>query len=79
MFKLCVLTLTTTQLHPTTFLAFPSLSILHRPTHSPSFLLSSTFIMFKQECALDIQVPCTVLILKTGSIIQIIDAKFGLT
>ena len=35
-------TLTTTQLHATTFLALPSRSILHRPLHSPSFLLSST-------------------------------------
>jgi len=37
-----VLTRTTTQLQPTTFLAFPSLSILQSPDHSPSFLLSST-------------------------------------
>lgn len=36
------LTLTTTQLQATTFLALPSLSILQRPAHSPSFLLSST-------------------------------------
>ena len=36
-------TLTTTQLQLTTFLAFPSLSILQRPAHSPSFLLSSTW------------------------------------
>lgn len=36
------LTLTTTQLQPTTLRGFPSLSILQRPTHSPSFLLSST-------------------------------------
>lgn len=33
----------TTQLHRTTFLAFPSLSILHKPDHSPNFLLSSTY------------------------------------
>merc|ERR1719427_2000256 len=36
--------LTTTQLQPTTFLALPSLSILQRPAHSPSFLLSSTLM-----------------------------------
>lgn len=35
-------TLTTTQLQPTTLRGLPSRSILHRPTHSPSFLLSST-------------------------------------
>ena len=37
------LTVTTTHEQPTTFLALPSLSILHKPDHSPSFLLSSTF------------------------------------
>lgn len=37
--------LMTTQEHPTTFLAFPVLSILQRPAHSPSFLLLSTLIM----------------------------------
>lgn len=36
-------TLTTTQLQPTTLRGFPSRSILQRPTHSPSFLLSSTW------------------------------------
>merc|ERR1711911_381197 len=36
--------LTTTQEQPTTFLAFPSLSILQSLAHSPSFLLLSTFI-----------------------------------
>lgn len=36
-----IITFTTTQLQPTTFLAFPSLSILHKPDHSPNFLLSS--------------------------------------
>eukprot|EP00116_Pleurobrachia_bachei_P016818 sb/3477080/ len=34
----------TAQLHLTTFLARPSLSILHRPVHSPSFLASSILI-----------------------------------
>lgn len=38
-----VFTLTTTQLQPTTLRGLPSRSILHRPTHSPSFLLSSTW------------------------------------
>lgn len=33
----------TTQLQPTTLRGLPSLSILHKPTHSPSFLLSSTY------------------------------------
>ena len=34
--------LTTAQEHLTTFLALPSWSILHRPAHSPSFMLEST-------------------------------------
>ena len=37
------ITLTTTQLHLTTLRGFPSLSILQRPTHSPSSSLSSTY------------------------------------
>lgn len=37
-----VLTLTTTQLHLTTFRGLPSLSILHKPTHSPNSSLLST-------------------------------------
>ena len=41
-------TLTATQLHPTTLRALPSLSILHKPAHSPSFLLSSTRISWMQ-------------------------------
>ena len=38
------LTLTTTQEQPTILRAFPVLSILHRPAHSPSFLLLSTLM-----------------------------------
>merc|ERR1719477_153833 len=34
--------LTTQAEHFTTFLALPSWSILHRPAHSPSFMLEST-------------------------------------
>lgn len=41
--KQIVITFTTTQLHFTTFLGFPSLSILQSPTHSPSSSLSSTY------------------------------------
>merc|ERR1719431_892375 len=36
--------LTTQEEHFTTFLAFPSWSILQRPAHSPSFMLESTLI-----------------------------------
>ena len=36
--------LTTAAEHLTTFLAFPSWSILQRPAHSPSFMLESTLI-----------------------------------
>merc|ERR1711882_1751 len=36
--------LTTQAEHFTTFLALPSRSILHRPAHSPSFMLESTLI-----------------------------------
>ena len=36
-------TLMTTQLHFTTFLGLPSLSILHSPTHSPRSSLFSTY------------------------------------
>ena len=36
------LTVTTTHEQPTTLRALPSLSILHKPDHSPNFLLSST-------------------------------------
>lgn len=39
-----LLTLMTTHEHPTIFLALPVLSILHKPAHSPNFLLSSTVI-----------------------------------
>merc|ERR1711868_71324 len=36
--------LMTQEEHLTTFLALPSRSILHRPAHSPSFMLLSTLI-----------------------------------
>merc|ERR1711911_365457 len=36
--------LTTAELHLTTFLALPSLSILQSPVHSPSFMLLSTLM-----------------------------------
>merc|ERR1712045_526916 len=36
--------LMTQEEHLTTFLAAPSLSILHRPAHSPSFMLLSTLM-----------------------------------
>lgn len=39
-----LLTLMTTTEHPQTLRGFPSLSILHRPLHSPNFLLESTRI-----------------------------------
>ena len=41
-----LLTFTTAQLHFTTFLGLPSLSILHRPTHSPSSSLSSIYTQY---------------------------------
>merc|ERR1719215_850766 len=47
---------TQTQLAPTTFLGFPSLSILQRPAHSPSCLLSGTSI---KGTFFSKQRPCT--------------------
>ena len=42
--EMAALTFMTTQLQPTILRALPSLSILHKPAHSPSFLLSSTWV-----------------------------------
>ena len=49
----CPQFLTTAQEHFTTFLAFPSWSILQRPAHSPSFMLESTW--YKQELNIDLE------------------------